>query len=134
MAIRARPSESDFRRFLLEGGTIRFVVEAADIDPEGTILRDVPADALLYGFQLARMPPRRTTERWLSNAIKSEHWSTIEEIVLRRAGSITYRQVARGLFEATCFIAMGQTDEERLTRSVLNVGPPIRRRSTDSGR
>jgi hypothetical protein len=110
MSIRARPSETDFRRCLLDGGIIRFVVETADIDPEGRRLGDVPLDALLYGFQLPRLPKGQASTRWLSIAIKSDDWQTVEAAILRRAGSITYRQVGRGLFEATCLISVGQTN------------------------
>lgn len=126
MTIRARPSESEFRRFLLDGGIVKFVVEKVDVDPDGTVLGNVPLDALLYGFQRARLPQRRAPERWLSRAIKSDHWATVEEVILRRAGSITYRQVAPELFEATCLISMGQTSEDRLTRGALGMGPILR--------
>lgn len=126
MSIRARPSESEFRRFLLDGGVVKFIIEKVDVDPDGTVLGHVPLDALLYGFQRARLPLRRSPERWLSRAIKSEHWATVEEVILRRAGSITYRQVAPDLFEASCMISMGQTSEDRLTNGSLSMGPALR--------
>lgn len=116
MAIIERPSVEEFQRFLMEGGSIQFVIGACDVDPEGCILPSAPPCTLLGGFQIPREFDQPITQHSLAEAIAGTTWCAIERLIVRRGGTIVYRWLSSDLYQATCLIALGHVrDMDDLT-------------------
>lgn len=116
MAIIERPSAGEFQRFLIEGGSIQFVIGACDVDPDGCILPSLAPCTLLGGFQIPRELDEPITQRSLAEAIDGTSWCHIERLIVRRGGTINYRQLSPDSYQATCLIALGHVlDMDDLT-------------------
>ncbi|GLQ89840.1 hypothetical protein [Dyella flagellata] len=123
MTIVERPDPMEFRQFLLGGGSVQFVVEPSDVDPDAATLSMLPFSALLSGFQIPRDFTKSPSQGAFAEALDADTWPDIERLIARRGGTISYRLLFPGLFQATCLIAQGKVpDTGALKRGEGDVG------------
>jgi len=84
------------------------VIGACDVDPDGSILTHLPYNTLISGFQIPREFDDPITPHSLADALTRDAWRDIEKLVVRRGGTINYRLVSPGIYQATCLIALGK--------------------------
>ena len=90
--------------FLRNGGTLKCVVGATDIDERGDVFEAYPAiqGALHSGFEVppsvaATHDAKSFAQLW----VHGDAWTRIVARVYAENGNIVYRKIAAGLYEAT---------------------------------
>lgn len=107
MTIVERPYAAEFQQFLRHGGAVIFIVEPDDVDPAGAALSRLPIMTQINGFQIPHVPVDPIDGTARTDLFTTEKWSDIEQWVVRRGGTISYRLLYPGFFQATCLITLG---------------------------
>jgi hypothetical protein len=106
MALKTFPAIEQFKAVLSQGGTVRFEIEATDIAGDRGF-EEAPAIKPLLdsGFTL-RPNISSLTEPSVALELYTfgGEWLAVETRVYLRDGSITYRRLSPGIYEAVCVV------------------------------
>lgn len=100
-------TNDEYLRFLKNGGTLVFEVDATDIDAsENFTLNPEIASRLDTGFELRPSPIIDSPEERAELLTLGEPWVRVIVFTYASGGSIIYRKLPNGRFEATVTIPL----------------------------
>lgn len=106
MALKTFPTLEQFNAVLSKGGSVRFEIEATDINGDRSFEKvDAIKPHLDSGFSLrpdvsTLVEPHAAAELLLYGG----EWLSVETRVYLRDGSITYRRLSPDIYEAVCVV------------------------------
>lgn len=105
-------SPSEYKEYLSQGGLLTFQIDELDIDPSGSFkLSPLIAPHLKTGFELRPTSMIDDDLSAMPLLLHGDNWTKIVVFTYRRGGSIIYRQLNDGRYEAKTF-APPQTEED----------------------
>ena len=97
-------SQSEYNEYLSKGGTLIFQIDEPDIDPSGSFKHSpLIAPHLKTGFELKPTSMIDDDHSAMPLLLHGDSWTKIVVFTYRRGGSIIYRQLSDGRYEARTF-------------------------------
>lgn len=98
-------TQSQYQDFLVNGGSLTFVIEAKDIDPSGSFENFELIKPYLYtGFELRPSSIIHEPKEAAQILVHGDSWTRVVTKVYRSGGTIIYKKLATGDFQAICSI------------------------------
>jgi len=95
-------SQEQYAHYLSNGGTLVFQLEANDIEPGSGFEKSALISPFLdTGFELKPPPLIESPSDAAQLLLRGESWLRVVVFTYRRGGSIVYKRVAAGRYEAT---------------------------------
>ncbi len=100
------PNEEDYRHFLAHGGTVKFELDATDIDGSGEF-EEISAikPKLESGFKLDPSPASTEPTNAAALYLYGGSWVQVVNQITQRRGELEYRRLKSGRYEATATIS-----------------------------
>lgn len=98
-------TESEYRQYLEHGGDLTFEIDGADIDSTGGF-EDSPLikPHLGAGFELRPTPVQEGSQEEAQLSLYGDSWTRVVAHTYKKGGSIIYRKLGNGRYEAKAHI------------------------------